>query len=94
MPAGIINEKASDMWMLIKAFFASNMARIIQWLGIALAALGVVASIYRSGGKAERVKQLEEDLKSGRESNEIRDKNRSELGDGDAARRLRDEWSR
>jgi hypothetical protein len=82
------------MWAVIKAFFTNNAIRVLEILVAVLGAVGAVAAIYRSGEKAQEAKQLELDLKRAGEANAIHDKNRAELSDGDAAKRLRDEWSR
>lgn len=74
---------------------------IIEWVkaklafivGGAAAALAAIALIKRSGRQDERVDQLNKVLDSVGKKNETARKV-DRLPDGDAARRLRDQWSR
>ncbi len=78
----------------IKAFFTTNALRVAAWCMAALSCLGILLAARRAGRNAERVDALEMQSKNVRKSHEVQDKNRRTLADGDAAKRLRDEWSR
>ncbi len=78
----------------IKAFFTTNALRVAGWIMTALSVFGVLLAARRAGRNAERVEALEKQSENVSKSHEIQDKNRRTLADGDAAQRLRDEWSR
>lgn len=78
----------------IKAFFTTNALRVAGWIMAALSVFGVLLAARRAGRNAERVEALEQQSENVSKSHEIQDKNRRTLADGDAAKRLRDEWSR
>lgn len=78
----------------IKAFFTTNALRVAGWIMAALSVFGVLLAARRAGRNAERVESLEKQSENVSKSHEIQDKNRRTLADGDAAKRLRDEWSR
>jgi len=59
-----------------------------------LSALGILLAARRAGRNAERVDALEKQSENVSKSHEVQDKNRRTLADGDAAERLRDDWSR
>lgn len=82
------------MWTAFKLFFSTNTARIMEWLAIAAAAIGTVIAIFTAGKKSARADALEKQVKQVEGAHEIENENRANLRDGDAAKRLRDEWSR
>jgi hypothetical protein len=67
--------------------------RFAAILGAAAAILAAVAFIKRSGRQDAKVEQLEQVLENVRKKDETV-KKIERLPDGDAARRLRDQWSR
>jgi hypothetical protein len=77
-----------------KAFFTTHALRVAGWCMAALSALGILLAARRAGRNAERVDALEKQSENVSKSHEIQDKNRRTLADGDAAKRLRDDWSR
>lgn len=78
----------------LKAFFTTNAMRVVGWCMAVLSALGILLAARRAGRNAERVEALEKQSENVSKSHEIQDKNRRTLADGDAAERLRDDWSR
>lgn len=82
------------MMAALKAFFATNALRVTGWCMAVLSALGILLAARRAGRNAERVEALEKQSENVSKSHEIQDKNRRTLADGDAAKRLRDDWSR
>lgn len=78
----------------IKTFFTNNALRVAAWCTAALSFLGILLAARRAGRNAERVDALETQSENVRKSHEVQDKNRRTLADGDAAKRLRDKWSR
>lgn len=82
------------MIAVLKAFFTTNALRVAGWMMAALSFLGILLAARRAGRNAERVDALEKQSQNVSKSHEIQDKNRRTLADGDAAKRLRDDWSR
>lgn len=82
------------MWGAVKLFFSNNVSRIIEGLGIIAAFLGIVAAIFNAGKKSEKADEIVGELKQVKNAHEIEDKNRANLHDGDAADKLRKDWSR
>ena len=78
----------------LKAFFATNALRVAGWCMAVLSAFGILLAARRAGRNAERVEALKKQSENVSKSHEIQDKNRRTLADGDAAERLRDDWSR
>ncbi len=78
----------------LKAFFTTNALLVAGWCIAVLSALGILLAARRAGRNAERVDALEKQSENVSKSHEVQDKNRRTLADGDAAKRLRDEWSR
>lgn len=56
------------MWAAIKLFFSSNAVAIIGKLALLAGAIGAVFAVYRAGGKAEKVDQLEMDLENAKDA--------------------------
>ena len=82
------------MMAAIKAFLTTNALRVAGWCMAVLSALGILLAARRAGRNAERVDALEKQSENVSKSHEVQDKNRRTLADGDAAKRLRDDWSR
>ncbi len=78
----------------LKAFFTTNALRVAGWCMAALSVFGILLAARRAGRNVERVEALEKKSENVSKSHEIQDKNRRTLADGDAAERLRDDWSR
>lgn len=77
------------MTALLAWAFSSIGRKVLQWVGIAAVALGVIWKIYDSGKDAARTEQQKRDIEALRERNTIND-TVSKTPDGD----LRDELSR
>jgi len=82
------------MWALFTGWLSGNALRLTAWCAAALAVLTVLFGARQAGRNAERVDNLLQQTKNMRKANAIQDKNRHTLADGDAAKRLRDKWSR
>lgn len=68
-------------------------ARAVAIGSVVAASIALLITARRSGQQKERLKQLEEVLKNVRKKDGATEKV-DRLPDGDAARRLRDTWSR
>lgn len=79
------------MWLLsVVGWIKSRVVGIATFFA---AAIALVLTARKSGQHAERVKELEEVLKNVRKKDGATEKV-DRMPDGDAARRLRDTWSR
>lgn len=81
------------MWLAFKSFISGNMAKLLELLAALGAGAAVAIGIYQQGKRSEKVDELTRVNKAQERAHDIEDKNRAELRPGDAAQRLRDEWS-
>lgn len=72
----------------------ANKLGVIRAFAIGLALSAVILGMIQYGRKDEQTKQATVIVEKGKEANEIRNKNRATLNDGDAIKRLRQSWSR
>ncbi len=78
----------------LKSFLTTNAVRLAGWFIAALSLLGILFSARNAGRNAERMGELEQQSENVSKAHAIQDNNRRTLADGDAAQRLRDDWSR
>lgn len=82
------------MWAAIRVFFSSNAAKLIELFAAVATGAAVVTGIFRQGVKSEKVDEMQQVNKEEAQAHEVEDKNRATLADGDAAGKLRTDWSR
>ncbi len=82
------------MLALLKNIISANILRILAVIAMVLAVLGVLSGVRQAGRNAEKAEQLARQAKLIRRSYDIENENSRTLADGDAAKRLRDAWSR
>ena len=82
------------MLALLKNIISANMLRILAVISTVLAVLGVILGVRQAGRNAEKAEQFARQAKLIRRSYDIENENNRTLADGDAAKRLRDSWTR
>lgn len=81
------------MWALLLAWWQKSYGAVLEWAGIAAAALLVWFNIRQSGRNDERADELEAQNKSVEKANAVENDVRR-LGDGAALDELRRDWER